>query len=72
MEEKTERNTQIFFEKYGYMNEKEARRKKPTAEPLSFRQLSIKYNLSVTFLQEVVKRMKGRFEKTDKKLKVKK
>jgi len=67
MKEKTERNTQIFLDKYGFLTVEDARRGVKGAEAMSYRQLSIKYNLSVTFLQRKVRQMGARYklEKTN-------
>lgn len=62
MKEKTERNIQIYLDKYGFLTLEDARRGVSGKQAMSYRQLSTKYNLSVTFLQRKVKQMTARYK----------
>ena len=53
--EKIARNIQIYKEKTGITS---VRNQAPTNKPISYRKLSTKYGVSVTYLQEIVNRMR--------------
>ena len=58
--EKSERNQEIYLLKMGY---RKLTDKKPTRKPMTYRELSPKYNLSVTYLQVIVNRYRNRYQK---------
>ena len=56
--EKLKRNTKIYLEKLGY---KKITDTEPTYVPVTYRELSQTYNLSITYLQIIVNRGKRRW-----------
>ena len=56
--EKLKRNTKIYLEKLGY---KKITDTEPTYVPVTYRELSTRYDLSITYLQIIVNRGKRRW-----------
>jgi len=61
--EKSQRNQKIYLAKMGY---RKLTDKKSTRKPQTYRELSQKHNLSITYLQVIVNRYRKRYRKEKK------